>query len=78
MDGPFFRIQQEKVMVRRELHATPRLPDALSKPPARPHFDAIAWNAARAVADAQTADQVAALLETLQRATPNNPETRAA
>ena len=36
-------------MVRPELHSTRRMPDALSRPPARPHLDAIAWNAARAL-----------------------------
>lgn len=36
-------------MVRPELHETRRMPDALSRPPARPRLDAIAWNAARAL-----------------------------
>ncbi len=36
-------------MVRPELHETRRMPDALSRPPARPRLDAIAWNAAHAL-----------------------------
>ena len=36
-------------MVRPELHETRRMPDALSRPPARPRLDAVAWNAARAL-----------------------------
>ena len=36
-------------MVRQELHPNRRMPDALSRPPARPRLDAIAWNAARAL-----------------------------
>ena len=35
-------------MVRPELHETRRMPDALSRPPARPRLDAVAWTAARA------------------------------
>ncbi|MEI2735558.1 MAG: hypothetical protein V9G24_12665 [Rhodoblastus sp.] len=36
-------------MVRPELHENRRMPDALSRPPARPRLDAVAWNAARAL-----------------------------
>jgi len=36
-------------MVRPELHENHRRPEALSRPPARPRLDAIAWNAARAL-----------------------------
>ncbi|MFO1134381.1 MAG: hypothetical protein U1E30_04120 [Rhodoblastus sp.] len=36
-------------MVRPELHENRRRPEALSRPPARPRLDAIAWNAARAL-----------------------------
>ena len=37
-------------MVRPELHPQRRAPDALSRPPARPRLDAVAWNEARALA----------------------------
>ena len=36
-------------MVRPELHENRRRPEALSRPPARPRLDAIAWNVARAL-----------------------------
>lgn len=36
-------------MVRSELHPQRRAPDALSRPPARPRLDAVAWNAAHAL-----------------------------
>ena len=36
-------------MLRPELHPNRRMPDALSRPPARPRLDAVAWNAARAL-----------------------------
>lgn len=36
-------------MVRPELHQNRRTPDALSRPPARPRLDAVAWNAAHAL-----------------------------
>lgn len=36
-------------MVRPELHENRRRPEALSRPPARPRLDAVAWNAARAL-----------------------------
>ena len=36
-------------MVRPELHPQRHAPDALSRPPARPRLDAVAWNAAHAL-----------------------------
>ena len=36
-------------MIRPELHPQRRAPDALSRPPARPRLDAVAWNAAHAL-----------------------------
>ena len=36
-------------MVRHELHQNRRTPDALSRPPARPRLDAVAWNAQHAL-----------------------------
>jgi hypothetical protein len=57
-------------MVRPELHQTRRLPDALARPPARPHFDAIAWRAAQAESERRTTEAVTALLAILAQGAP--------
>lgn len=46
-------------MVRQELHTARRRADALSAPPQRPQFDAIAWNMAHP--DARIVEQIEAL-----------------
>jgi hypothetical protein len=50
-------------MVRPELHARRRAPDAFSKP-VRPHFDSVAW---RRRMDARTDEAVAALRAVLDQ-----------
>ena len=60
-------------MIRKELHRVDHMPDALSHPPPRPHFDAIAWKARRARADAEAAEAVAALLRKIDEARRMNP-----
>ncbi len=62
--------RMEEDMVRPDLHQPRRLPDALARAPARPHLDAVAWNAARAAAEASVAESVALLLAQLAKASP--------
>ena len=62
--------RMEEDMVRPDLHQPRRLPDALARAPARPHLDAVAWNAARAAAEARVAETVAVLLSQLADAAP--------
>lgn len=54
-------------MHRPELHRRRRTPDALSRPPARPRLDAVAWNAAHEV-DAQLDRAVEDLESVLEKA----------
>lgn len=58
-------------MVRPELHQSRRPADALSRPPARPRLDAVAWNAARALDR-----NIALLREKLAEAEREPSETR--
>lgn len=62
--------RMEEDMVRPDLHQPRRLPDALARAPARPNLDAVAWNAARAAAEARVAETVAVLLSQLADAAP--------
>ncbi len=62
--------RMEEDMVRSDLHQPRSLPDALARAPARPHLDAVAWNAARAAAEARVAESVAVLLSQLADAAP--------
>ncbi|HMN71570.1 MAG TPA: hypothetical protein PKA55_06840 [Rhodoblastus sp.] len=58
-------------MYRPELHQSRRMPDALSRPPARPRLDAVAWNASQALDR-----NIALLREKLAEANRERPEIR--
>lgn len=53
-------------MIREELHRPRHQTDALSNRPARPHFDAVEWKAAKA-REAETIEAAAALLAEFER-----------